>query len=96
MEGFIPFGNRVIIELDKKEWEDRKSIVRPQWFDNGEYRQLDNGVPGTVVVLGPRAKELKVGQRVVIPHLQGEVFKHKEKDYQTISESEVLGVLEAA
>lgn len=81
-----PTGNRVLIE----------PITPPAMARGLHVPQdaIDKPTEGVVIVFGPKAEEIKVGDRVVYDRYHGEDIKIGEKMFKLFPSTELLAVIE--
>lgn len=92
---FKPLGDRVVVELVKREEKTAGGIVLP---DSAKEKPME----GTVISVGKGARdnqgniipmELKAGDKIVFGKWAGTEVKINGKDYLIMKESDVMGVL---
>lgn len=92
-----PLGNRVLVELKKKEAATASGIVLPDTVDK------EKKAEGVVVAIGPgklldngeRAKmEVRVGQTVLVKSWGGDEVKINDQEFKIFDADDILAVVE--
>lgn len=96
---FQPYGDRVIVKVNKRlPREEIGGIVVPETVKN-------TALEGQIVALGPGKLnyrggtipiDLRLGDRVLVYELAGEIFHHKGEEFLTVEVDHVLGLIEVA
>lgn len=91
-----PLGNRVLIELKKKEATTASGIVLP---DNDKEKKAEGVVVavglGKLLDTGDRAKiEVQVGQTVLVKSWGGDEVKADDKEYKIFDAEDILAIVE--
>lgn len=91
-----PLGNRVLVELKKKESTTASGIVLPESGDKQKAEGVVVAVgPGKILENGERTKiEVAVGQTVLVKSWGGDEVKMNEKEYKIFDAEDILGIVE--
>lgn len=91
MEGFKPFGNRVMVKVNKRLPRDEiKGILVPDTAKN-------TALEGDIVAMGPEVAQgggVTIGDRVLCYELAGEMFDFRKETYLMVEIDEVLSLIE--
>ncbi len=91
-----PLGNRVLVELKKKETATASGIVLPETGDKQKAEGVVVAVgPGKMLENGNRAKmEVQVGQTVLLKSWGGDEVKLNDKEYKIFDAEDILAIVE--
>ena len=92
-----PLGNRVLVELKKKETSTPSGIVLPDTVDKEKKAEgvVISVGPGKLLESGERAKmEVSVGQTVLVKSWGGDEVKLDDKEYKIFDAEDVLAIVE--
>jgi len=92
-----PLGNRVLVELKKKETATPSGIVLPETMDKEKKAE---GVivavgPGKLLESGQRAQmEVSVGQTILVKSWGGDEVNFNDKEYKIFDAEDILAIVE--
>ena len=92
-----PLGNRVLVELKKKETSTASGIVLPETSDK------EKKAEGVVIAIGPGrllesgqrvVMEVTTGQTVLVKSWGGDEVKMNDKEYKIFDADDILAIVE--
>lgn len=82
-----PLKDKVLIDPEGKKTETESGLYTGAYSVEGSLRR------GTVLAIGDRVREVKVGDKVAYEVFVGSIIKRDGKEYALIHEAEIIGII---